>query len=226
MFLCQFKVFFLHFIKLANKLKVVSGNKFEIGLNITQGIPLKSLNFSTTDIKFPVILLDPSSDIDLVVEGIQLFSKSVAVVRNYEMLPFINRMPWAGPRNLLHPILAQGLGQLVQSGIYFKWEQLYQAKKQLKEATGLKHGSLSRSEYRMIYVKLMSQLKQEIVFSEANSVSLESTKYVFAICAIILFFGLVAFVIEIQTSSSVKKLNYCNDKQSLKTRFKNLEYIP
>jgi hypothetical protein len=100
----------------------------------------------------------------------------------------------------LYPILANGLGQLVQSGINFRWEELKQVREQLFEAR-----NLNETDYKMIYAKSMSRLKQEIIFSEANSVSLESTKYVFAICAILLAFGLVAFLIEIQTSTTVKK---------------------
>jgi hypothetical protein len=194
--------------KLKNSVNVVQGNKFEIGLNITQGSPLNSMNSSFVNFKLPVILLDRSSDIELLVEGIQLFSKTAAVVRNYEMLPFMIRTPWCGPRNLLYPILANGLGQLVQSGIYFKWEQLEQVKLQLFEAKRLKNGTLSSSEYKMIYAKSMSRLKKEIIFSEATSVSFQAMKYAFAYCAIMLSFGFVAFLIEIQTLTKVKKFKH------------------
>ncbi len=196
--------------KLKNRVGVVEGNKFEIGLNITQGSPLNSMNSSFVNFKLPVILLDRSSDIELLVEGIQLFSKTAAVVRNYEMLPFISRTPWCGPRNLLYPILAQGLGQLTQSGIYFKWEQIVQIKRQLSEAKRLKNGTLSSNDYKMIYVKSMCRLKPEVIFSEATPVSFQAMKYTFALCAIILALGLFVLIIEIQTSTTVKSLNMFN----------------
>ncbi|OXA45814.1 hypothetical protein Fcan01_19572 [Folsomia candida] len=193
--------------KLNNKVEFITGNVFEIGLNVTENRRVQSFSNSTVKFNLPCVILDEVSKLNALVGGITMFTNP-AIVRNHEMTPFISRVPWHGERNFLYPLFARGLGQLVQSGIFSKWDQFDQISEQLGGARGLNKthkGIVTKSRYNMV-----REVKKKIQFAEASAVSISAMKYAFSFCAMILCLGLVAFVGEVYNFGNVAN-NFANN---------------
>lgn len=181
--------------KLSNRAKLLMGNWLEIGQNISKGVGILSVNLTTTvTVKFPMVVLDIQIKVDALVDAVTLMVDSLVVIRNHEVIPFTNRMPWFGKNNFLFPFFSKDLGFLVQSGIYDRWSKLENTIRQKDVA----HRILSRKHYELFSVKTMSLPKKELIdnFAEANPVSFKVMKYPLALCAICITVGVVLFALE------------------------------
>lgn len=118
------------------------------------------------------------------------------IIFNNKVPPFVSRVPWFGKRNNFIRLASKGIGRLVQSGIYDLWARLL---KQSKLMAGLrkvdaKLNSIGRQNYFAFFV--LSKLKWSSQALDMSAISLQTVDFVFMACGVVLFFSVVAFLVE------------------------------
>ncbi|OXA53700.1 hypothetical protein Fcan01_11321 [Folsomia candida] len=154
---------------LDERTKFLTGNIFQIGLNVSRNYRVTSRSGTSFSIKLPLIILDREYELNTLIESLTMFSDPI-VLRNHVVTPFVSLVPWHGKRNFLYPMFSQELGRLVQSGIYFRWRKYKNVAMQRVSAQSV----LTRKDFRSFSAKKMSNPVREIHSGEANSVSFKA----------------------------------------------------
>ncbi|OXA37388.1 hypothetical protein Fcan01_27824 [Folsomia candida] len=205
------------FPKLHRRTKFLPGNKFATGYNISHGLDVLSTNGDLVKVKPPLVLLDVREEVDLLVEGAAFFARDLVVLRNHGETPFISRVPWISRRNFFYPLFANGLGRLVQSGIYGYWNKLGEGADQVSQAGEFLRGA----NFKLFRTKALTKVEREVTFSEANPVSWDVMKEAVALCVMGGLMGLTCFGVELFSKIGKK----CGMEQQVKDEM-STGYLP
>ncbi|OXA45345.1 hypothetical protein Fcan01_20034 [Folsomia candida] len=116
------------------------------------------------------------------------------VVKRLVDTPFHETILTFGEPNFVQGKIYNVFGGLVESGIFKRFENLEVLGKQLEFMDAQGTGSATR---RKLIAMAMSNAREEVdVFNEANPVSLNTVKHVFALFAIFCAIGEITFVVE------------------------------
>lgn len=134
-------------------------------------------------------VLDPKSRLEQLLELVEFYGGKY-VVRNQEKTPFQLLSGSVGLRNFFYPIISNALGSLEQSGILQRWTMLEGLNNNLEAMK-----ALNEAEYVQFYGKKMAGAKQQIS-AEQFSVSIDTVKYIFALCILSCLVASVIFGAE------------------------------
>jgi hypothetical protein len=183
--------FYKFLMDVLRKTAYLEGSEFEIARNISsktfiiRNDPMFSGAFAVLDSK-----LDVSNFISAMKQHTDFLT-----VKNHNMNPFITRVPWLGIRNSFFPEFCRGLAQLVQSGIYYRWEKHWNLRafvRELKrsgEVTHISNNTMKSVRSKQAlggqYGRFIISQNKPITLSEANPVSYATMEMVFLLYLIL-----------------------------------------
>jgi hypothetical protein len=151
-------------------------DRVAISKNISKFLPLSNRNNESISTKDSFAIIDPESGLIPILECIKILEKRYIVTSNDEThLEYIELT--MGQNNFLSLYIKKGFQQLAESGISEYWKKIRQLRVNFRTTY------LLGKEYGVKYLaKFMSNARDPIIFSEAETVSLRVMKYVIIFC--------------------------------------------
>jgi hypothetical protein len=112
---------------------------------------------------------------------------SKLIIKSDDMTRFIMRSTWIAKRNLFHRMFSSGLGSLVQSGLFSRWEKHY--------ALGRERVGVEQN-HRVTFGRIQFAESKVITFNEAHPVSLRVMRVFFILWFILLICISGPFILE------------------------------
>ncbi|OXA48211.1 hypothetical protein Fcan01_16973 [Folsomia candida] len=193
--------FYFLLTSISNEIKCLRGDESELAKNFSLGGKVQVHPNSTIPLQPTFVMLNGATDLASFIRSMKYFSKSF-VIKSQEETPFVFRVPWMVARNFFYDLFSNGLGALVESGIYQRWREL--------SDIGVQLVALSRTDgVKNVnhYARLMLSVDQhDTNLSEAQQVTMALMKMPFAFCGIFYVLSILVFFSEAVEVWRVKNL--------------------
>jgi hypothetical protein len=212
---------FFSFVKDVNDtVSFLDGRHLALVRNMSEELQVRILiNGLETDTKMPDTfgLFSSSADSEEFSQAMKWYFPEKMQVKVQDLNPFIFRSPWVGSLNAFYIMFSRGLVNLIEGGIYHRWEKHHSLSLQLSQITEFLENStlpvtaaaatasIVPSSFGNIYMRFVIADKTRVItFNEANPVSLSVMKVPFVICLILAGLGALILASELMKSNVVR----------------------
>lgn len=191
-----------------------SSSSFAVGLSISESLRVKFGSGEVNKVSDTFAVINAENELVEMLSAIGLMG-DVHVVRSLEApIFFINNPICIGGKMLL-PLISIGFGQLAQSGLYERWEELENLKILIAQVKALKNRDL----YRKAVISRLFRVRKKIVFEEEEAVSISALEGFLVLVMILFGVALVIFLVEWRRSVfrfvEVCRCISCNTKEKI-----------
>lgn len=157
---------------------------------IEQGRPIICQNNSVIETSVPFVLMEDSEKLGWFASYLR-WNGSRLVINGKEDTPFAHVRLSLARRTYLLPIFLKGLGHLASSGMEERWHKMYKVYKPLQAQI-----LISEYKFHKHVAMALFQVREDIVFHEADSISLKAVREVFVLCVSVLLVAFLCIMIE------------------------------